>query len=50
MQLILEANDISLSTAHFSELNRSRRKIIYAKPRLILIKIVSVAFYAYVSD
>ena len=31
MQLILEANDIFLSTAHFSKLNCSRKKLIYAK-------------------
>ena len=27
MQLILEANDIYLSTAHFIKLNRSREKV-----------------------
>ena len=31
MQLILEVNYIYLSIAQFSELNRSRKKVIYAK-------------------
>ena len=31
MQLILEANNIHLSTALFIELNRSGKKLIYAK-------------------
>ena len=31
MQLILKANDICQSTAHFIKLNRSRKKLIYAK-------------------
>ena len=33
MQLILEAKNISLSTAHFSELNRSWKKLMYAKSK-----------------